>query len=148
MEDSDVGGQVTLDESTVKARLKNLEVLQEELETAVARVRTVRAEQGGDRWTSIPACQEFARTYATTLGRLEANLAHLRGRVTEMQADLRRSAAALVATDQASHDRLAAVQAKVDGAAAAPPAHVPADTNVPVPTPAAPVSWDSVPGQP
>lgn len=146
MEDSDVGGQVTLDESTVKARLKNLEVLQEELEAALVRVRNVRADQGGDRWTSIPACQEFARTYATTLRQLEANLAHLRGRVTEMQVDLHGSAKALVAADQASRERLAAVQARVDGATSpAPSAPAPA---APAPVPAAPVSWDSIAGQP
>lgn len=152
MEDSDVGGQVTLDESTVKARLKNLEILQEELDAATMRIRTVRAEQSGNRWTAIPACQDFARTYSDTLRALEANLAHLRRRVTEMQDDLHRSARALVAADVASHDRLAAVQTRIDAASTSPatpsaPAGPAPTAPTPGPAPAAPLSWDAVPGQ-
>lgn len=152
MEDSDVGGQVTLDESTVKARLKNLEILQEELDAATVRIRTVRAEQSGNRWTAIPACQDFARTYSDTLRALEANLAHLRRRVTEMQDDLHRSARALVAADVASHDRLAAVQTRIDAASTSPataptPAPAAPEPAPTTPAPAVPLSWDSVPGQ-
>jgi hypothetical protein len=141
MEENDVGSEVTLTPEMVRARLKALEHLLEDLDTQFGPLSLVRQRQGTGLWTSIPACTGFAQAYHGTLTALDSCLRDIRGKVATLQQNLAQSAATLAATDQNIQDRLVALARKLEAGPPEPPGIctpydvVPETTPEPEPTP-------------
>ena len=104
-----MGGQVTLTAEVVRARLKALEHLLDDLDAQLSPLSLVRRRQGAGMWTSVPACATFADTYHATLESLDGSLREIRRKVTTLQENLARSAKTLAKTDQDISDRLTAL---------------------------------------
>lgn len=83
--------QLDLDFDVVRARVNAMEQLLDRLQGLRGTLGQARGRQGPGKWSSIPACTEFAQTYAQRLSVLDHNLGALAGRLATAATNLRLS---------------------------------------------------------
>lgn len=111
---TDAVTDIRVDISTVHWNVGALNTMFDQLESGVQGVTAVQGLQTTATWTDIPSCRQFAATYGQSLAVLQERIDVTWQKIRQQAEALRDAAAALAATDEATQQDLAAMQASLD----------------------------------